>query len=390
MTNRKGHAYRLIILFGIVSLLADMTYEGARGILGPYMSLLGSSAFVVGFVVGFGEFIGYAARLLSGYIADRTKEYWPIVILGYLINLFSVPLLSLAPGWQIACLLILLERFGKSVRTPSRDVLLSFVTSRVGHGLGFGVHELLDQMGALLGPLFVSVLMLSFGSYRISLASLSIPALFALITLIYTKFNYTYPVEKEERYHADSLRMPFWVYLLACCLIAIGYADFALVSFHVKKNTIFADEWIPLLYAFAMGIDALSALLFGFLFDRIGLSTLLLGTFISSLFSIFCFSYNGLFVLFGLLLWGFGMGVQESIMRAAIAKLAPVEARGKAFGIFHFFYGLFWFLGSSFMGYLYEVSLIYLIIFSVSSQLLSLVPLFILSNISLTKFRSSG
>lgn len=390
MSKGKSHAYRLILLFGIVSLLADMTYEGARGILGPYMSVLGSSAFVVGFIVGFGEFIGYAARLLSGYVADRTKEYWSIVVLGYLINLFSVPLLSLAPGWQTASLLILLERFGKSVRTPSRDVLLSFVTSRVGHGVGFGVHELLDQIGALLGPIFVSIMMLSFGSYRIALASLSLPALFALMTLIYTKLNYTYPIVKSEVYSADSLRMPFWVYLLACSLVAMGYADFALVSFHVKKSAIFTDEWIPLLYAFAMGIDALSALLFGLLFDRIGIGALLLGTLISSFFPIFCFSHSGLFVLFGLLLWGFGMGVQESIMRSAIAKLTPAEARGRAFGIFHFFYGLFWFLGSSLMGYLYEVSLVYLIIFSVSSQLLSLIPLLILSIISPTKFKSSG
>ena len=140
----KNHALKFIILLGIVSLFADMTYEGARSITGPYLALLGASAAVVGFVAGFGELVGYALRLVSGYMADKTRRYWAMTIIGYAVNLLAVPLLALAGNWPMAAILLIAERMGKAIRTPPRDVMLSHAASQVGRGWGFGLHEAMD------------------------------------------------------------------------------------------------------------------------------------------------------------------------------------------------------------------------------------------------------
>jgi MFS family permease len=386
----KRKAYKIVLLFGVVSLFADMTYEGARGIIGPYMSLLGASAFVISFISGLGEFLGYALRLVSGYLADRTKFYWIIAIVGYVINLFSVPLLALVPNWHWAGFLVLTERIGKSIRTPSRDVLISFATKKMGHGLGFGIHEFFDQMGALSGPVLVSVVLFASGDYRFAFIFLGVPAFIALLTLIYTKLIYTDSVVKEVQEEGDHLKSHFFMYVVASGFVAMGYADFALLAYHLKQSTSVPDGWIPLVYAVAMGVDAVFALLFGILFDRIGFYALMLGIFVASAYPLFVFSSSSIFAFLGIALWGLGMGIQESIMRSAIAKLTPPGARGKAFGIFHFFYGFLWFLGSTIMGYLYQVSFKYLIAFSVACQLLSLMPMFILSKSFSAKSKSSG
>jgi MFS family permease len=144
----RRNALRFIVLLGIVSLFADMTYESARSITGPYLALLGASATVVGLVSGFGELAGYALRLVSGYLTDRTGRYWPVTIVGYLLNLFAVPALALTGRWELAVLLIVAERMGKAIRSPARDAMLSHASSQTGLGWGFGLHEALDQTGA--------------------------------------------------------------------------------------------------------------------------------------------------------------------------------------------------------------------------------------------------
>lgn len=133
--NPKKIAFQFIILMGIVSLFGDITYEGARSIAGPFLSVLGASAVVVGLVAGIGEFIGYVLRLASGYLSDRTRAYWPMIIVGYGL-LCSIPLLAFAGYWQVAALLIILERIGKGIRTPARDAILSHATKQVGQDWG--------------------------------------------------------------------------------------------------------------------------------------------------------------------------------------------------------------------------------------------------------------
>ncbi len=376
----KAIALKFVILLGIVSLFADMTYEGARSITGPYLASLGASGTAVGVVAGFGELIGYALRLVSGYISDRTRKYWAVALLGYFVNLLAVPLLALAGRWEIAAFLMMAERMGKAIRNPSRDAMLSHATHSIGRGWGFGLHEAMDQIGAILGPLIVAGVLYFNGGYRTSFAILVIPALLALAVLLVARSLYPSPRDLEVTYvelKKGRFSRIFWLYLTAVSLVAAGYVDYPLISFHFEKLSVVPKIWIPVFYAVAMGVDALSALFFGRLFDKMGLSILIVVSLLSSLFAPLVFLGGFNLALVGMALWGIGMGAQESIMRAVIAEMVPMDRRGTAYGIFNAGFGFFWFLGSALMGVLYDVSISSFIIFSIVMQLAS-IPFFIL------------
>lgn len=376
--SQTGTALKFVVLIGIVSLFADMTYEGARSITGPFLAYLGASAAVVGLVAGLGEFIGYALRIASGYLADRTGRYWLITLWGYGINLIAVPLLALAGSWPIAALLIFAERFGKAIRTPARDAMLSHATAEMGRGWGFALHEALDQVGALTGPLIVAAVLYCKGGYTVSFGILIVPALLALSVLATARWLYPQPrdleVAKDPLSDAQTKKFPrvFWLYLAFTAVSVAGYAHFQLISYHFADKSILSSVQIPIFFAIAMGVDALVALIAGRLFDRIGLLTLLAIPLLSLPITplVFSLSYGG--ALAGMILWGAVMGIQESIMRAAIAEMIPATKRGTAYGIFNAAYGLSWFLGSALMGVLYEANLGYLIAFSIVLELASL------------------
>ncbi len=375
-------ALRFVILLGVVSLFADATYEGARSIAGPYLAILGASATIVGIVAGFGELMGYGLRSIFGYISDRTGKYWTITIIGYVVNLLAVPLLALAGRWEIAAFLIVAERFGKAIRTPARDTMLSHATAQTGRGWGFGLHEAMDQIGAMLGPAIVAAVFYFKGSYGNAFAVLLIPALLALAVLAAARLLYPRPRDFETgqiKPGRKGLSRTFWIYLAAVALVAAGFADFPLIAFHFKKASVVSEAWIPLFYAIAMGVDALAALVFGRLFDWKGIAVMAAAAIISSLFAPLVFLGGFSLALLGMALWGVGMGAQESIMRAAIADMVPADRRGSAYGLFNTGYGFFWFLGSALMGMLYDISLPSLIAFSVAAQLAS-VPLFLWIN----------
>lgn len=374
----KNYAFKFVILLGVVSLLADMTYEGARSITGPYLAVLGASASVVGIVSGIGELIGYTLRLISGFITDRTGRYWTLTFLGYTVNLLAVPMLALAGRWEVAALLIVFERFGKAIRTPARDAMLSHATKEIGRGKGFGLHEAMDQIGAMLGPLIVAGVLYLKGDYREGFAILFIPAVLALSVLLVARFLYPSPRDLEVRVvklQGKGFPRSYWLYLAGVSFIAAGYADFPLIAYHFEKTSVVKDTMIPIFYAIAMGVDALAALICGRLFDRSGIPVLIIASLISCLFAPFVFlgGYYGVFI--GVACWGIGMGSQESIMRAAVAEMVQPERRGSAYGVFNTGFGIFWFLGSALMGVLYDFHLLALITFSVVMQLAS-IPFF--------------
>jgi len=371
-----------IILLGIVSLFGDVTYEGARSVTGPYLAELGASPSVVGLVAGIGEFVGYALRLASGYLVDRTKAYWPLTFIGYGL-LLSIPLLAFAGYWQLAAVLIILERMGKAIRSPARDTMLSYATKEVGRGWGFAVHEALDQIGAVMGPIVFSLVLLFHGSYREGFTLLWIPALLTLVVLTIARKKVPSPQKLEAPGEAskqgDKGKLPrvFWFYTVFTLLSVAGFANFQLISYHLHVQGIVPDAQIPIIYAIAMGVDALAALLVGKTYDRIGLISLLAVPLLTLPIPFLAFSHSYSLVLIGIILWGVVMGIQETIMRAAIADLTPVERRGFAYGVFNTMYGAGWFLGGALMGLLYGLSINYLILFAVVMELISM-PLFFL------------
>jgi MFS family permease len=378
-SDSRSAALAFVVMLGVVSLLADVTYEGARSLAGPYLALLGASGAAVGLVAGAGELMGYGLRLLSGYVTDRLGRYWTITLLGYAVNLLAVPALALAGSWEIAAVLLITERIGKAIRAPARDAMLSHATSQLGHGWGFGLHEAMDQTGAVLGPLMMAAVLAFRESYQLGFAVLLIPALLALSVLIVARFRYPTPRDFEAvtaiKWEEGRFPRVFWLYLAAIAFVALGFADFPLIAYHFKQNAIAPDAWIPIFYAVAMGVDALAALLFGRLFDQLGLPVLAGAIVLATLFTPLVFLGDFTVALVGMALWGVGMGAQESIMRAVVPTMVPPDRRGTAYGFFNAGFGLFWFLGSATMGLLYDASLTALIVFSVVAQLLAVLLL---------------
>jgi len=375
----KKEAILFVVLFGVVSLFADMTYEGARSITGPFLGTLGVQAKTIGFIAGFGEFLGYALRLVSGTLSDRTKRYWLFTGLGYGLNLLAVPLLALAGSWEIAACLIILERVGKAIRNPARDAMLSHATKQMGRGFGFGIHEALDQIGAVSGPLLVSIVFFLGYSYRAAFAALLIPAGIALSIVLYTRLRYPHPDTFEARkevLHTKGFPRVYWLYVAASSLVAAGFVDFPLLAYHFTKTEQIRPALVAVLYALSMGIDAGAALGFGKWYDRLGLPVLAVSTAISFLFAIPAFFFGPVGAIVGVVLWGIGMGAQESILRAAVADLVPSDKRATAYGVFNTFYGVSWFVGSAAFGFLYDRFLPAGVLFSVILQGVA-IPIFL-------------
>ncbi len=381
-TSAKKSALRFVLIIGIVSLFADMTYESARSIVGPFLGSLGASATVVGFTAGFGELVGYSLRSVTGYFADKTHKYWIFIFTGYAINLLAVPALALAGNWPVAAALVIAERTGRAIRKPSTDALLSHAGSQIGHGWAFGLNEFLDQTGATIGPLIVALVLYLHGGYHKTFAILLIPALLCLVTLTVARIFYPRPHELEARapvvLKTKGFSKAYWLYVMAGALIAAGFADFSLIAFHFQKAGTVSQSLVPVFYAVAMVTGALASLVFGKLLDKIGMPVVVAAFFIGAFFSPCVFLGGFDFALAGMILWGIGMGAQDSLLKATLAGVVPRDKRSTAFGLFDTAYGVAWFAGSATMGLLYDKSISAMIIFSVALQLAAL-PVFILA-----------
>ncbi|MDD4184003.1 MAG: MFS transporter, partial [Candidatus Izemoplasmatales bacterium] len=307
----KKAAILFLMLLGLISLLSDFTHEGARSIYGPYLGLIGVSALVISFTSGLGEFIGQALRLVTGVIADKTKKYWAMMFIGYALNLLVIPLLMFVDAsiWEVAIILILLERVGKGIRAPAKSALTSFTAPHLGAGKSFAIQEAMDQFGAFLGPIFVFVV-LSFNQvelrgYQMAFGLLGIFAILTLVILFTARLKYPHPDEFESKKDIHGLKgnKAFAFYMIAIALIALGFIDYPVLAYHISDYTEIDVVFVPLLYALAMGIDAVSALLFGQLYDKKGIVSLIIAIAISALITpVFFFVEGTPGILFGVTL----------------------------------------------------------------------------------------
>ncbi len=371
--RKQRLALRFVLLIGVLSFFADFTYEGSRSIVGPYLATLHASGAIVGIVTGFGEFLGYSLRLFSGRWADSTGRYWPITIFGYVVQMASVPALALTGSWPAAAALIILERVGKAIRNPPRDVMLSYAGKQVGgYGWAFGLHEALDQLGAVFGPIAVSIILTSRHDYRKAFAVLLVPAVVNLGLVILARLLFPKPEDlagAQTTTAQTGLPRIFWIYLLGAALVAAGFADYPLIAFHFTRAQTVAPDWIAIFYSVAMGVSGTGSLVLGRLFDRYGFRVIVALTLVSALFAPLVFLGSFWAALFGAALWGLGIGVHESIIPAAVSPMVSVRRRASAFGTFTAGYGIFWFIGSAIIGILYDYSIPTVIAFCMSTQL---------------------
>ncbi|MGB8365234.1 MAG: MFS transporter [Rhizomicrobium sp.] len=391
--KRRWIALRFVVLIGVLSFFADFTYEGSRSIIGPFLASLGATGLIVGVVTGFGELLGYGLRLVSGRWADRSGQYWPITIFGYVVQMAAVPALALAGNWPVAAALIILERVGKAIRNPPRDVMLSYAAKDAGgYGWVFGLHEALDQFGALVGPLIVAAVLARHGSYHLAFAVLLVPALVNIALVLVARLLFPRPQDMEIAHDLTPDRpLPqiFWLYLSGAALVAAGFADYPLIAFHFSRDGTVPGEWIAVFYAIAMAVSGTGSLVFGRLFDRFGFPVLVVLTVVSAAFAPLVFFGGFWWALVGAAIWGLGMGVHESIIPAAVAPMVPQGRRASAFGLFTAGYGVFWFLGSAAIGFLYDRSLPAVVAFCVIAELAA-IPVFLMVSRRLAATRSAS
>jgi predicted MFS family arabinose efflux permease len=390
---QKSAALRFVLTIGILSFFADFTYESARSVYGPFLAGLTASATVVSVATGFGEMLGYGFRLVSGRWVDRSGNFWSVAILGYFLQLSAVPALALARNWPTAVCLILLERFGRATRNPPRDAMLSHAGSVIGFGWAFGVHEAMDQFGALFGPLIVAALLAWRHSYRLAFATLLIPTVICLTLVLVARHLYPTPRELEVRtgdIRTKGLPGAFWIYMAGAALVAAGFADFPLMAFHFTRESTLPRDLVPVAYAVAMGMSGTGSLVFGRFLDRFGVTLLIPLTIVASLFAPLVFLGHFWSALAGTALWGVGMGVHESIIPGVVAPLVSPDRRASAYGLFTAVYGIFWFIGSALMGALYDRSITATVLFCVATQLAAVPFLFVVRRLTVDKVRSTA
>jgi hypothetical protein len=389
--NYKKTALRLILLFGLISLLGDIIYEGARGVNGPYLETLGASAAVVGLVAGLGELLGYLIRLVSGYFSDKTRAHWVFTIVGYSF-LMVIPMLALTGVWQFAAIFMVLERIGKGIRSPAKDTILSQATKQVGTGFGFAIVEFLDQIGATVGPLIFTFFFMSIGPGNKSVIDYQHGyslMWFPFVVLMMVLFTAFFLVKNPEVLENDVIKKPqpdritrtFWLYCIFTFVTTLGFLNFAIIGYHLKAHSIVTDAQIPLLYALAMAVDAVIGLIIGKWYDRLkikfdnehaGLLLLIILPIFTATLPLFTLSFHIGLIITGVVLWGIVMGTHETIMKAGIADITSIRKRGTGYGIFNMMYGVAIFIGSATAGFLYDYSINLLIILMVAVELAAL------------------
>jgi predicted MFS family arabinose efflux permease len=376
-TFDKRSGLLFILAFGVVSFFADMAYEGMRSSTGPFLALLGASGTAVGIIAGAGELFGYLLRAVSGRFAEKTGAYWPITLSGYLLQMAVIPLLGLCGNWQMAAVIIVLERTGKAIRNPTANFMMSRAGEHIGQGWAFGLQEAMDQAGALTGPLIVALVLALHGSYAHAFFWLAIPAALTVVSVFAVALRYPLAghVAPPKSDFDATLPRTYWLYAASSALVAFGFADFSLIAFHFKQVSLVSDATIPLLYAVAMGTSGASALLSGIAFDKYGFGVFPVTVLAAALVTPLVFLGGHDMAIVGAALWGAALGAQNSILTAGVARIVSEHSRARAYGLFSGIFGVAWFAGSAIMGALYDVSLPALVAVSMIAEIVALFPL---------------
>ncbi|MBE9391608.1 MFS transporter [Fervidicoccus fontis] len=366
---------RVFLILSFVSLFADMTYEGARSVGGAYLEVLKAPLIFAG-MLSIGELLAYLFRAFSGILVTKYRSssfLWFLTITGYVTNLAVIPLLAISGNWIIAFILYMLERIGKGLRGPSRDIILSELIKGLGSGKGFGIHEFLDQLGAVSGPLIVAYYLAGHGGFYYAYLFLAIPATIAIALVFSAMIQYP----KIESVHTDkriSFRVPrgtFRFFLVSIFLISVSFTQWGIISYRITLEGIGA-QYAAILYVLAMAADAAVAIPLGMLFDKYGVKTIYPIPIISIFSNILLLFENSLFLLFlGSILWGTVTGYYESVFRAAVAELAKEDVAG-GFGVYSLVQGIAMGIGGIIIAVFYIVSKSALIDYIIALNLIAM------------------
>jgi MFS family permease len=362
--RRQGIPAAIWVL-GFVSMLMDISSEMIHALLPVYMvAVLGTSALTVGIIEGIAEATASITKVFSGALSDWLGKRKFLAALGYGLAALTKPIFPLAPsiGWLVAARFI--DRIGKGIRGAPRDALVADIAPPELRGAAFGLRQSLDTVGAFLGPLLaIAAMWWTSDHYQLVFWIAVIPAfLSAALIIIAVR-------EPERPQGLRQVRMPlhrdelsrlsasyWWVVAIAAVFTLARFSEAFLVLRAQSINL--PVTVIPVVMVVMSLAYSLSAYPVGILSDRMdNMKLLILGLLLllgADIALAFTAGITGLMV--GVVLWGLHMGFTQGLLASLIARTAPPELRGTAFGMFNLITGIMLLLASVVAGALWDLT----------------------------------
>jgi MFS family permease len=336
---------RPIWLLGWVSLVTDMASEMIYPLLPIFLTrVLGATAMSLGVIEGVAEAGSSILKVAAGRLADRTGAPRPLVLAGYGLSGAVRPLIAFVTSWTHVLGLRFVDRVGKGIRTAPRDAMLAHFAPAHLRGRAYGFHRAMDHAGAVAGPLIASLFLFFHpDNYRTLFALSIIPGIVVILILLRVPdTNTSNPVERSEPLEPPepveplNLSTPFLKAIVVILVFSLGNASDAFLLLRINDLGV-AAVWIPLLWSGLHVVKVMSSLAGGDLSDRLGRRTLIAAGWLvyALVYAGFGYFDSPAAVIVIFLSYGAYFGLTEGVEKAWVADLAPVSARGTAFGVYN-------------------------------------------------------
>jgi MFS family permease len=351
-----------IWMLGFVSLLMDISSEMIHSLLPLFMlTTLGASALTIGLIEGGAEATALIVKVFSGMLSDYLgKRKW-LAVTGYALAAITKPVFALATSSNAILGARLMDRIGKGIRGAPRDALVADIAPPHLRGAAFGLRQSLDTVGAFVGPLIATVLMLLWANdFRAIFWVAVIPAFLAVALLI---FGVQEPEQKSDaaavnpiqRKNLKRLNAAYWWVVIIGAFFTLARFSEAFLVLRAQQSGM-ALALVPLVMMLMSIVYAASAYPFGKLSDRMShVKLLALGLLVLITADlVLAQSNHWSTVLLGVSLWGLHMGMTQGLLATMVADTAPADLRGTAYGFFNLMSGLAMLVASVVAGLLWD------------------------------------
>ena len=361
----KGQKWlnRNILALGLTSFFSDFGHEMATSILPAFLVSIGGSPALLGLIEGVSDASTSLMKLVSGWYSDRIGKRKPFASVGYFLTAAGVGAFSLAFSWPQVLLSRVIAWIGKGTREPARDALLADSTTSRYYGRVFGLHRMMDTLGAIIGPALALVFIRLMPLRPIFLIAL-IPSILAFATIVLLVKEKGGNRQESLHLFASIKNLPvnFRFFLIAVGVFGLGnFADSMLILRATEimtptKGAAVATGLAILLYTFHNISYAAFSFPIGVLADKIGKRALLsIGYFLTGVVSLgFILNVASLSYLVPLfLIAGIAIAITDAMERAIAADLLPENLRGTGYGTLATVNGIGDFASSAVVGLLW-------------------------------------
>ena len=384
----KENEFKNVYRLGFVSFFTDFSSEMVLSILPVYiLNLPGCSIATLGFIEGIAESLSYMLRAVSGVMSDKFRKRKIFILIGYGVSNLAKPLFAVTTTVTQALSIRVLDRVGKGIRTAPRDALISDSVSENQQGEAFGLHRTLDQLGAIVGPLTATTVMVWLGWTARGVFWLSLlPGTMALLVILFGVKEIVSDETREFRFLVglrEVLKGKFLHLLVIVSVFSLGAFNFSFILLNAKEMGV-KDALVPIVYAVVNVTHTAIAIPAGRLSDRIGKERVLLMGYIAFIATTVLLALAPSTVPSAYLIaavFGVYMGIVETVQRAMIPSYIESSLRGTAYGVYYLLVGACFFFANSIVGTLWETQgLFYSSLYSGALSLAAIIGLNLLNN----------